>query len=139
MQIHLKKSVEITVNGQVENSEFLNIEDPCRGNLEDFATLSEIASAALMTAQSLLANMPKQEAKQSDSEGFDANTALMMLKMGGKYKEAIKAFDLFLLKYGKFDETKVQSGSLSRIDLKDYDRALGGYFAENCFLEFTQA
>ncbi|MCW8930900.1 MAG: hypothetical protein OQL19_11750 [Gammaproteobacteria bacterium] len=139
MQIHLKKPVEITVNGKVENSEFLNIEEPNRGNLEDFATLSEIASAALMTAQSLLVNMPKQEAQESNSDGFDTNTALMMLKMGGKYKEAIKAFDIFLLKYGKFDETKVQSGSLNRLDIKDYDKALGGYFAENCFLEFTQA
>ena len=138
MQIHLKTPIEVSINGQMQPSEFLNIEAPCRNNITDVAELQEIASAALMAAQALFANRTT-EAQNTDDAKFDGATAIMMLKMGGKYKDAIKAFDAFLLKYGTFDEVKVQTGTLSRIDLQDYESALGRYFAEYCFFDSIQA
>lgn len=138
MQVHLITPIEISVNGQVEKSEFLNIEVPNRGNIADVAELQEIASSALMVAKSLFGTVEGKEEVQDEGAGIDASTAIMMLKMGGKYKESIKAFDAFLLKYGKLDDHTLKSGSLSRMDLKDYENALGGYFAAHCFFDSTQ-
>lgn len=138
MQIHLTTPIEISVNGQIEKSEFLNIEVPNRGNIADVAELQEIASSALMAAKSLFGTVEAKEEAQSEGTGIDASTAIMMLKMGGKYKESIKAFDAFLLKYGKLDDHALKSGSLNRMDLKDYENALGVYFADYCFFDSTQ-
>lgn len=139
MQYHLKTPVEVTNGGQVEESEVLNIQDPNRGNLKDVSKIMEIAASAMIGAQKA---MPTQNsdapAPEEEDAGIDGKQALMILKLGSKYSEAIEAFDKFLLKYGKFDEVKVQTGSLDRMDLKDYDGALGEYFAGFCFSEFSQ-
>jgi hypothetical protein len=142
LQVHLKTPVEITVNGQIEQSQFLNIPKPSRAIIHDSANLSQIGASVMVALASMNQNQ-SSEAKETPTDdgkdGFDADTALMLLKMSGKYKEAILAFDNFLLKHAFFDEQKVQSGSLNRMDLKDYNNALGEYFGKYCFLDSTQA
>lgn len=139
MQYMLKKAVSVTVDGQPTDSEVLNIEDPNRGNLEDVSKIMEIAASAMVSAASNSAPANGNTPEPSEDDGvIDGKQALMLLKLGGKYSEAIKAFDKFLLKYAKFDEVKVETGSLSRMDLKDYNNVLGEYFANFCFSEFIQ-
>jgi hypothetical protein len=137
MQLHLTKPIEISVNGKIESSEFLNIEEPNRGNLKDVAELQEIALAALLNVQKN-AQAPDTKEQTGEASAFDEKQALMILKMGGKYKEAIEAFDAFLAKYAKFDDMQAKSGTLARLDVVDYNKALGGYFSNFCFSEFFQ-
>jgi hypothetical protein len=136
MQVHLKKPVEVTVKGDIVESEFLNIPDPSRSNLEDLAIMQQIASKTF-TELANMANTVNQNQSKSDKdeeeEKMTADDAISFLKMAGVYKNAIEAFDVFLIKHASFDDTKVKKATLDRIDLDDYINALGEYFAGFCF------
>lgn len=138
MQYHLKTPVEITIKGEFENSEFLNIEDPNRGNIKDVSRIMEIATSAMVGVSKSGITQSDDSKNQNDEEEMDGSSALMILKLGGKYREAIVEFDKLLLKYGKFDETPAQQSTLDKMDLKDYDGILGEYFAGFCFTGLIQ-
>ena len=138
MQYHLKTPVEITIKGEFENSEFLNIEDPNRGNIKDVSRIMEIATSALVGVQKSVTAQADDSARQEEDEAMDGSQAVMILKLGGKYSESIEEFDKLLLKYGTFDDAKVQASTLNKMDLVDYNGALGEYFANFCFSEFIQ-
>jgi hypothetical protein len=131
MHIGLSKPISLSIKGQQAESKVLNIEEPCMGNIEEVAKLKEIMGKGLMT---LSANAPaEQNDSQSEADMKDSDM-IMMMQMGGVYASMIKEFKSFLLKNGSLDDEPLSSHLLNKMDLRDFEKALGRYSKDFLFI-----